>query len=236
MLSIFKSKYTFIIVMAIALVIGGVVAGVSLATGYGNDNAPASIYDIANNSEATAVTTNIGYVAPDGEEFGGWYVARRQDSNMIITYEFDRYRTIEESIATGETGRKVAEEGVVYYLNGKYYNDEDADKTPWVGSPMDVNFSFKLDKEKLSSIINTSSTLMYCTVTADNYYEMFGVRLDTEGVITMSIETNGVQITAVQISYTTDSGAKVTIFTTYSYNDIELDFTPVTGEEETEAE
>ncbi len=236
MVSIFKSKYFFITIMLVALLIGGGAAAASLITGYGNDNAPASIYEVANNSSATSLTTNIGYVTASGDEFGGWYVAQRQGSNMIITYEYDRFRTVEESVATGETGRKVAEEGIVYYLDGKYYNDSDADKTPWVGSPMDVSFIFKLDKSKLSTIITPNSNLLYATVTAENYKAMFGVELDAEGVITMSVESNGVQVTGVQVSYTTKSGAKVTAYTTYSYNDIELDFTPVTGEEETEAE
>ena len=238
MVNIFSSKFKVMLIGAliVALLVGGGFAVFSIVSGYGNDNAPASIYEVANNSSATSLTTNIGYVTANGDEFGGWYVARREDSNMIITYEYDRFHTLEESIATGETGRIVAEEGVVYYLNGKYYNDDDADKTPWVGSPMDVSFSFKLDKSKLSTIITPNPNLLYATVTAENYKAMFGVELDVDGVITMSVESNGVQVTAVQISYTTTSGAKVTSYTTYSYNDITLDFTPVTGEEETEAE
>ena len=199
-------------------------------------NEPDDIYTIANSSAATALTTKVGYKAPNGEDFGGWYVAKREGNNMIVEYEYDRYQTIEESVESGNSDRKVKEAGTVYYLDGKYYDSGDATKTPWVGSPLDVNFKFSLDKSKLSNIVTPEANLLYATMTPEACAEMFGITINCEGAISLYIATNGVQLTEMQMVYTTDSGASVTVFTTYSYNDLALDFTPITGEPETEPE
>lgn len=194
------------------------------------------IYTIANNSTATAITTKIDYQAANGEDFGGWYVAKRDGNNMIVEYEYDRYQTIEESMESGSSDRKVKEVGTVYYLNGKYYDSGDAAKTPWVGSPLDVNFKFDLDKSKLSNIVTPEDNVLYATMTPEACAEMFGITINCEETISLYIATNGVQITEMQMVYTTTSGASVTVFTTYSYNDLVLDFTPITGDPEADAE
>ena len=198
-------------------------------------SAPADIYAIANSSTATTITTSIGYTAADGATFNGWYVAQRQDNDMIIDYEFKRYQTIEESIESGDTNRFVNEAGTVYYLDGKYYNSYDESKTPWVDAPMDANFKFNLSKDKLSNIITPSENVLYASMTPEACKDMFGLDISCPGSISLYLMTNGVQLTEIQFVYTTDSGAVVTIFTTYSYNDLELDFTPITGEPEEEA-
>lgn len=197
--------------------------------------APADIYAIANKSTATAITTSVGYAAEDGTEFNAWYVAKRQGNDMIIEYEFERYRTIEESVATGDTSRFVKEEGVVYYLDGKYYNSYDESKTPWVDAPLDVNFKFNVSKDKFSSVYAPSETVLYGAATPEACEDMFGIKIECKDSISVYMATNGVQIIEMQFVYTTDSGAVVTVFTTYSYNDLELDFTPITGEDEEEA-
>lgn len=194
------------------------------------------IYSIANNSTATAITTKIGYKSAAGEDFGGWYVAKRDGNNMIVEYEYDRYQTIEESVESGNSDRKIKEVGTVYYLNGKYYDSGDATKTPWVGSPLDVNFKFNLDKSKLSNIVTPEDNVLYATMTSEACSEMFGITINCEGTISLYIATNGVQLTEMQMVYTTASGASVTVFTTYSYNDLALDFTPITGDPEADAE
>ena len=230
-----RTKGKLLALMLVVALSVGVLAAVLLIKRPQDDNGdgdPADIYTIANNSTATAVTTRIGYAAPNGDDFNGWYVAKRQDNNMIIEYEFDRYQTIEESVASGSTDRFVSEEGVVYYLDGKYYDSYDESKTPWVDAPLDVNFKFNISKDKLSNIVTPSENIIYAAMTPEACLEMFGIEIDCEGTISLYLATNGVQLTEMQLVYTTDSGAVVTVFTTYSYNDLTLDFTPVTGDGE----
>ena len=225
-----KSK--FLILM---LVIAMAVTSLTACKLFGKKDEATDIYSIANNSTATAITTSINYAAANGDEFSGWYVAKRDGNNMIIEYEFDRYQTIEESVANQNTDRIVSEAGVVYYLDGKYYDSYDESKTPWVDAPLDVNFKFNIQQEKLSGISAPSANTLYATMTPEACLEMFGVEIDCEGSISLYLATNGVQITEMKLVYTTDSGAVVNVFTTYSYNDLVLDFTPVTGESEEEA-
>ena len=220
-----------IMLLVILLVGGGVFAATLLMDDGGTtSSAPATIYEIANNSTATAVTTKIAYAGADGgEDFDGWYVAKRDGNNMIVEYEYNRFRTVEESVADGNTDRIVEEKGVAYYFNGKYYNGGDDTVTPWVDLPLDIKFSFNISQDKLTNIKTPDINSLKAEMTAEACREMFGIDISAEGPIALTIITNGIQLTEVEISYTTDSGASVTIRTTYSYNDLTLDFTPITG-------
>ena len=236
-----KSKI-LIMLLVVVLVGGGVAAYLTLGGGLdlGAGSASAgSLYDIANNSSATAITTSISY-APGGDNmadvFGGWYEIKRSGNNMIVDYQYNRYRTVSEGAEIGEDSRFIEEKGIIYYLDGKYYNHDDETKTPWVDLPLDAGFKFKIDKAKLTSIKSTDSNSVTAKMSKEACLEMFGLELAAEGDISLSIITNGVQLTELEISYVTTSGATVKILTTYSYNDLTLDFTPVIGEEETEEE
>lgn len=221
-----------LLLLVVVLIAVGAVLAFGVIKPNIEENQPKDIYTIANNSTATTITTKVGYKAPNGEDFGGWYVAKREGNNMIIEYEYDRYQTVEESVENGDTDRRVQEEGTVYYLNGKYYDSGDASKTPWVGSPLDINFKFNLDPAKLSNIVTPAENVLYAAMTPEACAEMFGINIACKGDISLYIATNGVQLTEMQMLYTTTTGAIVTVFTTYSYNDIVLDFSPITGEAE----
>lgn len=231
-----KKGKILILLLIVVLAVGALLVFTLVTPGGSGDAKPGDIYSIANNSTATAITTKVGYAAPSGDDFGGWYVAKRQGNNMIIEYEFDRYQTVEESLANGNTDRVVNEEGTIYYFNGKYYDSNDETLTPWVDAPLTVNFKFNVSKDKLSNIVTPNDNTLYATITPEACTEMFGIEIDCEGSISLYMATNGVQLTEMQLVYTTDSGATVTVFTTYSYNDLVLDFTPITGDSEEEAE
>lgn len=231
----FKKKL-LIMLLIVVLVGGGVVAAFAISGSLGDDKddkGPSSIYDIINNSTATAITTSMAYETADrSDSFSGWYEIKRDGNDMIVDYTYDRYRTVEEGVTTGDTDRFVEEKGVIYYLDGKYYNGEDENKTPWVDLPLDASFKFKIEKEKLTAIKSSDANSFTAKMTKEACLEMFGLDLSAEGDINLSVVTNGIQLTELGISYVTDSGASVSILTTYSYNDLTLDFTPITGEVE----
>lgn len=190
-----------------------------------------SIYDIVNNSSATSITTQVRYVPSTGDEFTGWYIVQREDNNMIVDYEFNRYTTVEESVAAGTADRITNEKGVVYYIDGAYYTSGDETKTPWVGSPIDLDFKFNITKDKLINVFNPTENTVYADITPENCLEVFGIDFGAEGNIKIMFETNGVQLIELELSYITKSGADVGITSTYSYNDLTLDFSEILGEE-----
>ena len=193
-----------------------------------------TIYDIINGSAATGVTASIRYTTADGDDFSGWYVVKRNGNDLILEYDFERYSTIEESIANGNHDTIVHEIGKVYYLDGKYYNSGDETKTPWVGAAMDVNFALNVERNKLAAANNSNENILYATVTPENCTSVFGHDFGAKENVTLVFETNGVQLVEYEMSYVTESGASVNITATYSYGEQELDFSEIVGEPEEE--
>lgn len=196
-----------------------------------------SVYEITNSSSATSITANVRYVATNGDEFYGWYVIKRAGNDMIVDYEFNRYTTVEESVAAGTAERFTEEKGKIYYYGGKYYNSGDISKTPWVDSPLDIDFKFQVEREKFATAMTTADKLtVYATATPENFSEMFGFNCNADGSVSIMLTTNGVQLTETEITYTNKSGGTTAITTTYSYSENVLDFTEITGEAEEEVE
>ena len=63
---------------------------------------------------------------------------------------------------------------------------------------------------------------------------MLGVDLSATGTVNVRILTNGVQLSEIEIIYNTESGASVTILSTYDYGNVALDFDGYFDEEEAE--
>lgn len=183
-----------------------------------------SIYDIVNSSSATSITTSVDYKTESGDEFTGWYVVEREGNNMIVDYSFDRYATIDESIGLDEPKRIVTEANKIYYNDGKYYYEDDETKTPWLGSPLGIDFKLNIDKSKLLSEYAPNPNQCYITIAADECVNMLGIDLKAVENVSVIINTNGVQLAELEITYTTESGSQVTLLSTYGYGEITLDF------------
>ena len=190
------------------------------------DAKPASIYDMVNSSKANSITTSVDYATEEGVALPGWYVVKREGNDMIVEYDYWRYATIEESVATGSLETKINEKGAIYYHDGKYYDAEDETKTPFVGSPLEYNFKLNIDKSKLLTEVTptNNANARYVTMSAEDCKAMLGVDLGATGTVSVRILTNGVQLSELEVVYTTASGASATILSTYDYGNITLDF------------
>ena len=200
----------------------------------GDASKPASIYDMVNSSKANSITTSVDYTTEGGVALPGWYVVKREGNDMIVEYDYWRYAEVEESVATGSLDRKINEKGAIYYHDGKYYDAEDETKTPFIGSPLEYNFKLNIDKSKLLSEVTpvNNANERYVSMSAEDCKAMLGVDLGATGTVNVRILTNGVQLSELEVIYTTASGASATILSTYDYGNITLDFGDYFGEEE----
>lgn len=210
--------------------------GVALMLGSCNSNeeeVPRDIYAIANESAATSVTTQIDYTTAEGDSLDGWFAMQSEGNNAILTYEFSRLQTVEEAAENG-LGRIVREEGKYYYIDGIYYKSGEGE--PWIGAPDDTEYKFDLQESKLiDPSISQDGKMLVATMTPENCVEMFGFDIDANGDLVLTVETNGTNLTRLEISCTTVSGASVYIRSSYSYNtELGLDFSEIIGEPEEE--
>lgn len=194
----------------------------------GEDGA-VDIYAVANSSKATTVTTQIDYTDADGNELDAWYEIKSEGNDAIIDYWFHKFTEVDEG-AVG-LDRIVKVEGRYYYIDGLYYGSEAAE--PEVGSPKDATYKFNLDKNKMiEPAVSDDGNSVRAAVTPENCADMFGFDLDADGNIAIEIVTNGVNLTRVELSCTTVTGARVSIRSSYSYNALDLDFSEILGEDE----
>lgn len=191
------------------------------------------IYTIANTSDATAVNTIISYTAPNGDMLPGWFVMKSEGNNAIIEYNFNRYQDPEESALGGaDASRIVNVSGKTYYYGGKYYDE--GEFVAWVGAPSDANFKFQLDPAKLTNpAVSIDGKTLTARITAEACLDMFGFDLDCdEDGVLLVLNTNGTYLTDVALSCASDSGAKISLVSSYTYKELTLDFTPITGEDD----
>ncbi len=191
-----------------------------------------TIYDIANESNATRVDTVVVYKTASGDSLTGVYKVYSDKGNAIIEYEYDRFQLPEEVLAGAAPTRIVEESGKIYYYGGVYTEVAgSAPATEWVGTPADMNYKFALQEDKFTAkTISQDGTTLIGQVSAEACAEMFGFDLSAngEGVI-ITVEVTGDILTAVTLRATTKSGADIVVTSFYVYGEQNLDFSAVTG-------
>ena len=228
-----KSKKIIILVAALVVLVGVGLTLLFIFLPKGEDTGARDIYTIANESNATSVTTQIDFTTAEGESLDGWFAMQSEGNNAIIDYEFSWLQTVEEAAENG-LGRIVTEEGKYYYIDGIYYKSGEG--TPWIGAPDETEYKFELDQTKLiNPTVSQDGKTLVATMTPTNCVEMFGFDINAKGDLVLVIETNGTNLTRLEISCTTVSDAKVYIRNSYSYNtELNLDFSEIIGEPEEE--
>lgn len=190
------------------------------------------IYSVANASHATAVNTEVTYLTKSGDNLSGWYEVKSEGNDAIIYYDFYRYQYPGEAALGGaETSRIVHNEGTTYYYAGKYYNADDL--KAWVGAPSEATFIFNLKEENFTdTVITNNGRELWAMITPEACLEMLGFNLNAnEDGIEVTIKTNGTYLVEISLSCTTVSGATMVVRSSYSYNELTLDFSDITGEE-----
>ena len=213
--------------LVVLMLVASLLALAACQTGTtGEESKPASIYDMVNSSKANSITTSVDYATSAGVALPGWYVVKREGNDMIVEYDYWRFATVEESVESGSLETRINESGAFYYHDGKYYDADDETKTPFVGSPLEYNFKLNIDKSKLLSEFTpvNNANARYVSMSAEDCEAMLGVDLGATGTVNVRILTNGVQLSELEVTYSTTSGASVTILSTYDYGNITLDF------------
>ncbi len=191
------------------------------------------ICETANSSTPTKITTEVNYVTNSGDPLKGYYVTTTDGTNAIFEYYYERLATPAESIASGNSDRIISFEGIINFKDGTYFGDEEEWK-PGSGTAFDLKFN--MDAEILSdAVVNEDGNILDATVSAEELVSLIGTDLNAIGDATISLTTNGVNLTAVTVSCATANGT-ITIRTSYTYNQQELFPEPEEDVEDTEGE
>jgi len=212
------------LILTLVLALGCVLALASCDGGEQKDRLQLLI-DMANNSNATKIVTFVEY-DNSKDELGAKYTTEIEGNDMIFSYEKERYNTVSEGILNGE-GLIVTEKGTVYYVDGQYYGE---DGLAYADTPSDVKYTFNITKENLTGAKLAGNNGFTAELTKEQAVAVFGTDLSAEGNIALEVVTTGLQLTGVKLTYTTVSGATVVVNTSYSYNAINLDFSPIFSE------
>ncbi len=219
----------FVILLLVFSLLGLTSCGLLQKVGIGQPKGVTAICEIANNSKPTKITTDVNYVTGSGDSLSGYYVTTTDGINAIFEYYYERLATPAESVESGSSDRIISFEGVINYKDGVYFGDEESWR-PGTGTAMDLKFNVDASLLK-DAVVNEDGNVLDAKISPENLSSFIGTDLDAVGDATVSLTTNGVNLTALTISCTTAHGT-LTIRTSFTYNHQEL-FPEV--EEDTEA-
>ena len=180
-----------------------------------------TIYDLVASAAPTKTVTLTDYVK-GGVTYEGEFIMSVEGNNSIFEFRYERPRTIPEGAEEGATNPIKEVSGVIYFKDGKF--SEDGDK--WTAeAPATTLFSFDLKAEYLTgAAITDDGKTLTAEMTAENAIKVLGTDLAPQGNVKITVKSNGVNLSRVVLEYVTADGASVTIDTTYTYNNIVLDF------------
>ena len=181
------------------------------------------IYDIAAELAPTKTVTSVDYTAANGDDLSAWYTLESDGDDSIFTYEYKRYRTPEEAIEDNDTSKIKIIPGKLYCKDGKVSEDG----VNWTSSPVPTTISLNLTPDKLDgAVISEDGKTLTVTLTKENAVAVIGTDLSVaaDGVLSLTVKSNGTYLTEVVISCTTAEGAAVCVRTSYSYNKLTLEF------------
>ena len=180
------------------------------------------------NSEPTKIVTIVNYVKeneglPD-VSLNSQYTIELDGDNSIAAYRAERLASPTDTDADGPIKTV---EGTLYYKDGKYSLDGEE----WGAQPPYQSakaLALKLDKAD-SHEVSADGTTLTVKLSGENAADALGTDLKPVGTVTVEIVTVGEHVTRIFVSYTTESGARVEINTSYSYNKLTLTF-PTDGQ------
>ncbi len=212
-------KKIICLILSLVTLVGCAFALVSCG---GDDEEPATLYDIARTSSPTKSVTIVEYTTYSGEEYDGYYALEKEGDNAIFNFNYFRPITPDEAIELDTTDRIYNFVGNIYYKDGKYSTDG---VTYTEKAPPEALFKFNLTESNLTgAVMSEDGRKLEATVTPSNAVEIFGSAIKALGDVKLTVETDGTYLRTVTITYKTLTNASVTVATSYSYNAITLDF------------
>lgn len=166
---------------------------------------------VANSKPDTVKTLTTVITAED--VFHGTYLTTMNEDGFRFDYSYERYAEISDAADS----YIVTVEGSVYYKNGKY--SEDGENWSVVKPNVDYQtLTLDLDEDNFKDYLpNEDGTTLVATFAAENAEKVLGRQISATGDVAIIVKTNGVYLTMVSISYTSELG-EVRIDTSYSYS------------------
>ena len=187
------------------------------------------ICEIAQNAAPTKIITEVNMVTKAGDSLVGYYVTSTDGTNAIFEYKYQRLATPAESVASGDSSRIITEEGVINYKDGNFTSGDGEAWRPGTGTAFELALNF--DKSLFKGATTTEDgNELTATMSAEELIEFVGTDLNATGDATVTISTNGRNLTLVTISCSTANGDLI-IRTSYTYNKQNLFPEVVEGEE-----
>ena len=178
------------------------------------------IKDIVAQSSPTKIVTIVEYVS-DSDTLSSIYTTEIDKANnkSILKYDINKYG----DIAAGDPDRIMNLVGEIYYVNGAVKATSDSS---W-STAVDLAPEFKLDVSRSlfeEYTVSEDGTTITGKVKGENVSRVLGTAQFSADEISITVMTNGTYIYSLDISYTTSTGARVVVNTSYTYNTITLDF------------
>ena len=217
----------FVILLLVFSLLGLTSCGLLGKVGIGMPKGTTDICEIANNSKPTKVTTEVSYITNASDTLQGYYVTTTDGVDVIFEYYYEKLATPAESLESGNYDRIISSEGVINYRDGSYYSGDEELWKPGTGTAFDLKFNVKESLLK-EIVLNEDGSSLEAKVTPENLKDMIGTDLNASGDATVSITTNGANLTGITVSCSTSTG-NIVIRTSFTYNP--QDLFPETDEE-----
>ena len=178
------------------------------------------ICEIANNSKPTKITTEVNYVTNTGDTLLGHYVTTTDGVDAIFEYDYQRFATPAESLESGNYDRIISSKGVINYKDGSYYSGDEELWKPGTGTAFDLKFN--MDASLLKDVVlSEDASSLDAKASAENLKALIGTDLNASGDATVSITTNGINLTGITVSCSTANG-NIVIRSSFTYNPQDL--------------
>lgn len=182
------------------------------------------ISKIVNESVATKIVTKVDYVPVDDEALSGVYTTSLDRATGKSQFSFRYTRYVDPSEMYPEYIKPM--EGAIWYdANGEISRDSGETWEPNTVKPY-LQYSLDVSAARFVSVtFSEDGTDMTAEIDPSESKRAFGTDISANGNITLEIKTDGTYLYEVTVKYTAkDTGALVTVITSYDYSEINFDF------------
>ena len=220
LLGIKMKKFVILLLVFALLSLTGCGNGGNAGGNNDASNIGASVCEIANDSKPTKITTEVNYVTNTGDTLKGYYVTTTDGVDVIFEFDYQRYNTPAESLESGNYDRIISTEGTIIYKDGNYYSGDNELWKPGTGTAFDLKFN--MDSSLLKDVaLSEDKSSLDAKVSAADLKALIGTDLNASGDASVSITTNGVNLTGITVSCTTAKGS-VVVRSSFTYNPQDL--------------
>lgn len=186
----------------------------------GNKGTLETVRDTVNNSSPTRIVTRTEYVGKETLEAMYTTQIDRESGKSQFDFKYERYATVEEMLA----GSIKTVEGTVYYNADGSVSSSDGES--WDSKDTLTYLPENLNLEEIGfksyEIVDNGNDLKGYIASSDSK-RVFGSKIDADGDIMLEIDTNGMYLYNIKITYTAkDTGATVVVNTSYDYSAVTI--------------